>query len=278
MFQSVMEGFKMLPPYAMYIAIAIVVFMVGTIVFRIVGGIKKFSKIVNHPKYTKNPKGSNLTKEQQAGLNVGAINGEQTMYYIDSLATGDTQSSLAKNLMEYYGIGPLQTPAKQMLGWLYSEGHRGYFEAMKQDVNTMDKKAWKEKAKNLFEKESKDKAVDFFGNLQESLDELVKQGVITSKDSVSGISAMAWDMGRLVNITRACYDCKYINEQEAWEFINGALAACRETYQNWNEFATGYVVGRAMWGGNSMSLGGIIEIAKGLEKDEQSPWKQVPLK
>lgn len=40
------------------------------------------------------------------------------------------------------------------------------------------------------------------------------------------------------------------------------------------DFASGYVIGRAMWSGSNMSLTGIISITQGLLQDEESPWKQ----
>ena len=49
-----------------------------------------------------------------------------------------------------------------------------------------------------------------------------------------------------------------------------ALSTLR--YTSWEEFAAGYVIGRAMWSGSGMSLMGIISIAQGLLEDEESPW------
>lgn len=84
-------------------------------------------------------------------------------------------------------------------------------------------------------------------------------------------------MGRLVMVTRSCYDCDYINEEEAWAYIENAHKACKEEYPDWNEFAKGYIFGRAMWSGNSEYLSGIMSIAEGLLSDEESPWKKAEL-
>lgn len=73
---------------------------------------------------------------------------------------------------------------------------------------------------------------------------------------------------------RCCFDVGYISDDEAWSYINNARQTSKEHYRSWKEFASGYVIGRAMWSGNTMSLTGIITIAQSLLDDEESPWKQ----
>ena len=81
-------------------------------------------------------------------------------------------------------------------------------------------------------------------------------------------------MGRLVLVTRCCFDAGYITEEEAWRYILNARQASKEQYTSWHDFASGYVTGRAMWSGSNLSLTGIISITQGLLQDEESPWKQ----
>ena len=69
----------------------------------------------------------------------------------------------------------------------------------------------------------------------------------------------------------------YISEEEAWKYIENAYKACKEVYADWDEFAKGYVFGRAMWSGDAQFLLGIMSIAEGLLTDEKSPWKRVAL-
>ena len=88
----------------------------------------------------------------------------------------------------------------------------------------------------------------------------------------------AWDMGRLVLVTRCCFDAGYISDEEAWRYIFNARSLSQKVYTSWEEFASGYVIGRAMWSGNTMSLTGIIEIAQGLLQDDASPWIQCKFK
>ena len=119
--------------------------------------------------------------------------------------------------------------------------------------------------------------MEYFMNLQSALPVLAENGYFSDVSEIAKISITAWDMGRLVMVTRSCYDCDYINEEEAWAYIENAHKACKEEYPDWNEFAKGYIFGRAMWSGNSEYLSGIMSIAEGLLSDEESPWKKAEL-
>ena len=119
--------------------------------------------------------------------------------------------------------------------------------------------------------------MEYFMNLQSALPVLAENGYFSDVSEIAKVSITAWDMGRLVMVTRSCYDCSYINEEEAWAYIEDAHKACKEEYPDWNEFAKGYIFGRAMWSGNSEYLTGIMSIAEGLLSDEESPWKKAKL-
>lgn len=170
------------------------------------------SSFFDNESYRKNPLPQNLSKDQFAAINIGAINAEQTEYYCDSLSTG----SSVEDIKEY------------------------------------------------------------ISNLQESLGDLIGYDFIKLKQPADLYqqSIAAWDMGRLVLVTRCCFDAGYISDEEAWHYIFNARHLSQESYISWEDFASGYVIGRAMWSGNTMSLIGIIAITQGLLKDEESPWKQ----
>lgn len=232
---------------------------------------RKMVKFLSDDDYRRNPDGSSLTEERLAALSVGAINSEQTCYYCDSLATGEKDYEIRDNLEEYYGVTDSQT-AEETLEWLLHEGHRIYYDAVMalaagENIPGLD--AWDE--------EEKDRLREYFSNLQESFQVLIEEDFLEEDTDLGELSILAWDMGRLVMVTRSCYDCGYIDEAVAWKYIEQALKLCREAYGSWQELAQGYVVGRAMWGGNNSTLLGIIAIAQGLLDDEESPWKQVPL-
>lgn len=275
--ETIKQIYQMFPAPVFYLFILIaVVFLIGVILW-IIKFVKKEAKILSGKKYRKNPAGSNLTTEQQAALNIGAINSEQTMYYADSLLTGDSKNSLYSNLAKYYGISKVLSPAKEVLDWMYESGHRIYYNALIETFLNTPKAQWKKFVKENFPKDRQTDCREYLEHLDETIPTLIKEGFIKEREDLANISILAWDMGRLVNITRGCWECGFITESEAWEYINCAYDKSKAVYKDWNEFAAGYVIGRAMMGGNSLMLPGIMNIAKDLQVDADSPWQQLPL-
>lgn len=227
------------------------------------------TKFFDSDGYKKNPVPQNLTAEQFSAINIGAINGEQTGCFCDSLSTGEKASAIKENLCNYYDIVDRES-ALETLEWLYNSGHRVYFDLIKDAVSGKDTKIIADELND----EDIERIKDYISNLQESLDEVIEEHFVDSRRALSECSIAAWDMGRLVLLTRCCFDVGYISDEEAWYYINGARQISKEQYGSWKDFASGYVIGRAMWSGSNVSLTGIISIAQGLLEDEESPWKQ----
>lgn len=228
------------------------------------------SDLFSSEDYKKNPVPRELTEEQLAGISIGAINSEQTGYYCDSLETGAEIPDIKENLEDYYGITD-SASAIDTLDWLLKRGHRVYFDAIK------DVASGRGAGVNVSGPESgeQERVGEYISNLEEASDDLAEEDYIKSKSDLADISVTAWDMGRLVLVTRCCFDVGYISEDDAWRYINSARISCREQYGSWKELARGYVVGRAMWSGSDMALSGIMAIAEGLLEDDGSPWKRV---
>lgn len=225
--------------------------------------LQSFFKPFEKP-YRSNPQKTPLSKQQQLALNIGTINSEQTMYYCDSLKTGYGTEHLMYHL-EHYGVIPGDNiGAREILDWLYEEGHSTLFDEMIKDffIEGGNKSKW-----------AASDNMEYAHNIIGCIPMLIEGGWISEKADIGTISTIAWDMGRLVNVTRTCYDCKYITEDEAWEYLHKGLKKAQSAYVDWENFATGYVVGRAMWGGNGISHTEIYDIARGLLNDEESPWK-----
>ena len=228
---------------------------------------RKLSQILSKEEYRRNPVPQNLKLQQLTAINIGAINAEQTGYYCDSLSTGGRAAEIKENLSEYYGIVDRDS-AFETLNWLCSEGHRKYFDIIKKTILN------KAESMGIVEAADIEHVQIYFSNLQEALPELIQENILCSKADLSNSSIAAWDMGRLVLVTRCCFDVGYISEQEAWDYINRAYKVCKENYSSWEQLANGYLIGRAMWSGSNIALTCIIAIAKGLLQDEQSPWKE----
>lgn len=237
---------------------------------RLVNNVKRFFQ---DEEYICNENAPELTKEQYTALNVGAVNAEQNCYYCNCLETEPDKEDVKNRLSDYYDIAD-RASAVETLEWLLNRGHHVYYEAIKGVIANADNEF---KLEGLLDEEKTDALLEYTQNLAESIEHLTEEDIIKKPSDLNNIPIDAWDLGRLVLVTRCCYDSKYISESEAWRYITAAYKKSKELYKNWNEFAKGYVIGRAMWNGNNMSLTGIISIAQRLEKDENSPWVKYPL-
>jgi hypothetical protein len=158
-------------------------------------------------------------------------------------------------------------------------GQRVIFEQIKECINNENS--------IVFESDRNER---YYRNLKSSIPLLIKKQIISAPSDVLKISTLAWDMGRLVNIARWSYDLEYITEIEAWGAIYVAYEQVLKMYGHWQEFANGYLLGRAMWGGTSgmlaspfsmtriIKLKTIIEITKCMLKYKGSPWNLIPFK
>lgn len=232
---------------------------------------KIISKLLDNKKYRKNPVPQNLSKDQFAAINIGAINAEQTGYYCDSLSTGSSAADIKQNLSNYYDITDRDT-ALETLEWLFTSGHRVYFDLIKGVVSGQETQI----DGSELDEDDIDRIKEYASNLQGAMESLVGYDFIKVKQPADLYqkSIAAWDMGRLVLVTRCCFDVGYISDEEAWRYIFQARQLSQKTYSSWEELASGYVIGRAMWSGNTMSLTGIIGITQDLLGDQESPWKQ----
>lgn len=237
------------------------------------GFLKKMAKIISNKKYRRNPDEKVLAPEKYIALNVGAINAEQVMYYCDSIKTGADIVEIKKNCADYYGIVNREI-ALETLDWLKNRGHRIFYEAIKEFASGRSSAI----DDRILEEDEKSKTYSYINNLKDSIGSLKEHGFIENRANLSSLSIVAWDMGRLILLSRCCYECGYLDEEETWDYIMSGNEKCKEHYLNWKELATGYIVGRSMWSGNNMALWGIMDIAKGLLKDEQSPWLKYTFK
>lgn len=229
------------------------------------------SKFFDNKKYRKNPIPQNLSKDQFTAINIGAVNAEQTGYFCDSLSTGSKVAEIKENLSNYYDITDRET-ALETLEWLFTSGHRAYFDLIKGAVSDQEPQI----DDSGLNEDDIARIKQYGSNLQESIGTLMGYEFINLNQPADLYqqSIAAWDMGRLVLVTRCCFDAGYISDEEAWRYIFNAHQLSQKSYSSWEDFASGYVIGRAMWSGNTMSLTGIIAITQGLLEDEESPWKQ----
>ena len=120
--------------------------------------------------------------------------------------------------------------------------------------------------------------VNYINNLKQTMPELRKRGFVGDRSELANLNIAAWDMGRMVNVARYCFDCGYIPESTAWKYIFLAEKKSAVCYRDWSDFGKAYVIGRAMWGGENLNQSVTMDTVQKLQKDAKSPWLLVPLK
>lgn len=228
-------------------------------------------------------KNSTITEDQYRKIAIGALYSEQQIAYINSLTTGLGKSDIRKLLSEWWGI---DTPAeaKESLDYLQNKGFRFYFDAVLNAYQVTDKGDQKEILINAFDendekyKEDVQKAYDQLSCLKGTWKSLTENGIVSSIGELVRYNNVGWDCGRLVFLSRLCFDAGYISEGEAWEYIDKAYDLAISKFDTWEDFSKSYIIGRGMWGGPNCANEGIMTIAEELLTDERSPWAQLSFK
>jgi hypothetical protein len=85
-------------------------------------------------------------------------------------------------------------------------------------------------------------------------------------------SLLAFDLVRVINLSRRGYLAGYLSEQEAWEHIMPAARHLQKTYSSWQDLTDNYVLGREFWGGDMDHQDKFIATAQKVLDDHGSPW------
>jgi len=72
--------------------------------------------------------------------------------------------------------------------------------------------------------------------------------VAQTREWLGARSLKAWDLGRMVNVTRWAYAAGFIDEDEAWERILPVAKTLRELYRSREDFIASYIGGRGFFG------------------------------
>ncbi|MDR0194433.1 MAG: DUF1266 domain-containing protein [Myroides sp.] len=223
-------------------------------------------------------KNSSLNNELYKRLAVGALYSEQQTAYINSLVTGLDKSDIQVILSQWWGINNTNE-AKDKLDYLANKGFRFYFDTILACVNLSDENEIEKIIESRFDNdEDIDKAYNQLYNLQDTLQELTQSNIITSLTDLQKQTNIGWDCGRLVFLSRLCFEAGYISENKTWEYIDKAYDLASNSFDSWKELANSYIIGRAMWGGIDCGNEGIIAIAEELLDHPKSPWNTLSFK
>ncbi|WP_067139614.1 DUF1266 domain-containing protein [Oceanivirga salmonicida] len=232
---------------------------------------------------------SNISDEQYKKIAIGALYSEQQTAYINSLTTGLNKSELINGLAEWWGISN-SDEANETLQYLVDKGFRYYFDIVMKAYKNPDYDQHKniiikefESIKDNYEsygdwEEDVIKAYDQLTNLQDTWDSLEKNKIISNVYELEKYKNIGWDCGRLVYLSRMCFDTGYITENETWNYIDKAYKLATDNFNTWEEFSKSYIIGRGMWGGLNSANEGMMIIAQELLTKENSPWVKLKFK
>ncbi|WP_299683229.1 DUF1266 domain-containing protein [uncultured Tenacibaculum sp.] len=77
----------------------------------------------------------------------------------------------------------------------------------------------------------------------------------------------AWDIVRLVVVSKYSYWCKYISEEEMWQIISSGTEKAKEIGSDWKQYTISFLLGRCIHGFN---LEDVIDECKELYHSKQS--------
>lgn len=90
-------------------------------------------------------------------------------------------------------------------------------------------------------------------------------------------SILAWDLCRLVSVSRFGAGANYLNDDDAWQWILDAASTLRHAFSSWQEMADNYLVGREFCAIDHENNRIGIAVKKLLDKNNSlSPWNSIP--
>jgi hypothetical protein len=253
--------------------------------------ITKLFKILSGKKYRKCPSGAIINPAEIRGLNAGLINSEQIMAYCDSYATGLAGDDREKGLRSGWDVASPKEAA-ETLEWLSLYGHRFLYDIVfqgyiKGDSEGIDLEIFQTLVKSGRYGDIETNENDIQAAYETAMEMLENLRLIyrTLKDKVNGpylpldysAGILAWDLGRLVTVARLSFDGGYIGQSELSRILVHVDKELSANFSSWPQFAKSYIIGRAAWGGQTITLDGIIGITEGLMTDKDSPWLLSPL-
>lgn len=212
-----------------------------------------------------------LSREQRWALAAGADLALRNAQFLDTLGTGLPNSR--EILAEWWGIYTREN-ALEMLHYLANEGHRAAYRL----VGTIMREP-EAKRRGLVERRAveagQDDLVETYESMVAARELLVDDELIAAGAALPSI--LSWDLGRLINICRWCYDVGMLSEEECWQHILPAARALQREYGSWGELSTGYLMGFAVWqSGNPGVEYGLLKSDRAmLLTDARSPWVQL---
>lgn len=221
--------------------------------------------------FNQNPEHNPLGITKERGLFIGLMVGAENGLYVNTLKTGVSEETLQAILAKHPQI-KTEASIIEMLDFLENEGDRTAYSILLPYLLSASNEKDLELTINS----------QFFGikrfvqhsnHLYRFL-ELTKENddiIIDKEDLRRGI--LAWDMARLVTLSRIAYEKDYITEKKAWENIEFAEQQCVNIFKNWEEVGKSFIIGQAMELEKEDDLELIINHFLSATQSNESPWK-----
>ncbi|GAB18760.1 hypothetical protein GOEFS_063_00340 [Gordonia effusa NBRC 100432] len=230
-----------------------------------------------------------LTNEQQVALNVGAILNCTNGFACDTLDTGEAVVDAQRRMSDWWGIDDAIS-ARIAVGGLLDGMHSRGFEVVAplvQDAIDSTDPLMIDNHREFLAARMTTSPLPVAGRIDDynalynlrTMD--ILRPVLRNENFPSHIRA--WDLGRVAFVVRMSLRCGYLTDDEAWPMVIAALAAARDYYANWRQFAHGYLIGRAYWmagydlkkaGTSTSDVGAMINA---LLVRVDSPWRRLAL-
>lgn len=168
--------------------------------------------------------------------------------------------------------------------FLKDEGHRSVLDFFQELVKT----GWNETNidENItnHEKDIQERGMNYTASERNVFEEF-KKGFIAylgQREALDVTDIAAWDYARYIQVVRLGYLAGYIDEKSGWEKILEIVPAVREHYSTWEQYASGFLVGRSWWAAYNKEFtspdDNYAAITQKLLKDQVSPWMYFILK
>ncbi|MDR1452290.1 MAG: DUF1266 domain-containing protein [Helicobacteraceae bacterium] len=235
--------------------------------------VRRFVKRIARQEFRKNPNAPQINPDRLRALSLGLICCEEIGAFADSLATGLSANRIELELKKW-GVSD-KAGAIATLNWLIKSGDRASFDDILSFALKYSNKRERREALRARYKENAPPFIDCVDRLAKAIANKRKHSVLPIGEISLKRGILAWDAGRLIALTRISYEQGYIEEETAWAIIDNAYDATIARYDDWREFANGYLTGAAMAVGLAR-LNASYSIAKSALNGGE--WSVTPLK
>jgi hypothetical protein len=217
------------------------------------------------------PENLDLTRE----LAVGAVLGVNNAFPVNTLDPHKPRAEMRAWLAGSWNTRNA-VQAREAVQSLLMEGHSATFDLLIEAAAEGDPDASREHLEQVFvdDMQRNPELGGFIAHHPEAIARLEALGFLVTQADVDR-GTRAYDLGRAVVVSRVAFGAGYFNRSEAMAMIRMAAFVSQRTFKSWREFATSYLLGRALWGGvDDPDFEGMVRIVEELLRNPRSPWQR----